>query len=149
MTNHQGQSNRVRVSLYLERWHIGGDCEVGRTDGDHLEIELRDPELARGRGKSLHSHEHGGHQRSSEALRGAIRGTQRGHQRSSEVIRGHQSSQRSSEVIRGHQRSSEVIRGHQRSSEVIRGHQRSSEGRSKVLRGYQRAIRETICTHPA
>ena len=136
MTNHQGQSNRIRVSLYLERWHIGGDCEVGRTDGDHLEIELRDPELARGRGKSLHSHEHGGHQRSSEALRGAIRGTQRG-------------DQRSSEVIRSHQRSSEVIRGHQRSSEVIRGHQRSSEGRSKVLRGYQRAIRETICTHPA
>ena len=123
MTNHQGQSNRIRVSLYLERWHIGGDCEVGRTDGDHLEIELRDPELARGRGKSLHSHEHGGHQRSSEALRGAIRGTQRGDQRSSEVIRSHQ---RSSEVIRG------AIRG------AIRGHQRSSE-----------VIRETICTHPA
>jgi hypothetical protein len=35
---------------------------VGGTDGDHLEIELRDPELARGCGKSLHSHKHGGHQ---------------------------------------------------------------------------------------
>ena len=48
--------------MYLERWHFGRDGEVGGTDGDHLEIELRDPELARGCGKSLHSHEHGGHQ---------------------------------------------------------------------------------------
>jgi hypothetical protein len=38
-----------------------------------------------------------------------------GHQRSSEVIRGHQ---RECTLMR------EVIRGHQRSSEVIRGHQR-------------------------
>jgi hypothetical protein len=40
-----------------------------------------------------------------------------GHQRSSEAIRGHQS---------GHQRSSEVIRGHQRQLEVIMGNRRSS-----------------------
>ena len=40
-----------------------------------------------------------------------------GHQRSSEVMRG---TQRPSEAIRGHQRPSEAIRGHQR---PMKGHQ--------------------------
>jgi len=94
---------------------------------------------------------------SSEVTACLMREAIGGHQRSSEVIRGHQSS--SSEVtaclmgeaIGGHQRSSEVIRGHQRSSsevtaclmrEAIGGHQKSSE----VIRGHQRSSSEvTAC----
>ena len=85
----------------------------------------------------------GGHQRSSEAIRGHQRPSSEaisgpwsarahtsmgspqlvGHQRSSEVIRGHQ---RSSEWLRTSMGSPQLVVGHQRSSEVIRGHQRSS-----------------------